>query len=88
MSWQRGCGKLTPWSKSLEKLPAFTRKEIYLHRNESGKRKADDVSKPITFNIEKSITFLQIQFKWKYLKIILLLKRKAEQAQAFEKFMI
>ena len=80
--------KTNTMEKSLEKLPAFTRKEIYLHRNESGKRKADDVSKPVTFNIEKSVTFLQIQFKWKYLKIILSLKRNAEQAQALEKFMV
>ena len=36
-----------PWSKSLENLPVFTKKEIDIHRNKSGKRRADDVGKPI-----------------------------------------
>ena len=36
-----------PWSKSLENLPVFPKKEIDIHRNKSGKRRADDVGKPI-----------------------------------------
>ena len=36
-----------PWCKSLERLPVFTKKEIDEYRSKSGKRKADDTSKPI-----------------------------------------
>lgn len=32
------------WSKSLEKLSVFTRKEIDLYRNKCSKQKADDVA--------------------------------------------
>jgi hypothetical protein len=36
-----------PWGKSLEMLSPFTKKEIYLHRQKSGKLKPEDVSNPI-----------------------------------------
>ena len=39
-----------PWSKSLESVPVFTKKEIDEHRSKSGKRKVDDTSKPIKKN--------------------------------------
>ena len=51
-----------PWCKSLKSLPVFTRKEIDEHRNNSGKRKADDVSKPIKKTLKRGLKFQEERY--------------------------
>ena len=51
-----------PWYKSLKSLPVFTRKEIDEHRNNSGKRKADDVSKPIKKTLKRGLKFQEERY--------------------------
>ena len=51
-----------PWCKSLKSLPVFTRKEIDEHWNNSGKRKADDVSKPIKKTLKRGLKFQEERY--------------------------
>ena len=50
-----------PWSKSLENLLVFT-KEIDIHRNKSGKRRADDVGTPIKKTLKRGAKFQEERY--------------------------
>ena len=55
-------GKDIPWSKSLKSLPVFTMKEIDEHRNNSVKRKASNVSKPIKKTLKRGLKFQEERY--------------------------
>ena len=51
-----------PWCKSLNSLPVFKREQIDKHRNNSGKRKADDFLKPIKNTLKRVLKFQEKRY--------------------------
>ena len=48
--------------KSVESLPAFSKKEIDEHRSKSGKRITDDTSKPIKKTLKRGLKFQEERY--------------------------